>query len=440
MAGREIPQEVIDYIIDCYEGLPRHDGLGRNSMDLVQEDEKLYDECDPRRSFRPLMRFSLVARSWLPRSRHHLFREPYIESLMGKNHTRTSVADRYASLYRLLVSPHKDLGPIGPFFRHLWITNAAPRWISPDYFPALDKLTINGYDAEPLLLGTIAWYITAFPKLQEVRFRWARLAILADIDDSDETDDAEGDGDGEDDDDDEEEDLDSDRDESCADSEGSYAGSTPFHHSLHTIHVIGTSVRAAKWLAKLTPPPRISTVILSSMLPSEIPHMNEFLTGLTDSLEDLAILSLYGILPGYVETAFAKTVDLGVLHKLQYLVLPSISLLSPEKVDKLGRDAIHAVDFFLVLLKSLSPSIKLRTLTIKVKSGDLAYLPWDELADTLDTSPFAALEHLFFEDYSIGDQLKVPQAEALINRGLSRIAARGILSIHFRKFAILPYL
>ncbi|GLB42894.1 hypothetical protein LshimejAT787_1203430 [Lyophyllum shimeji] len=390
---------------------------------------------------RPLTRFSLVARNWLPRSRYHLFREPYIEPLFGRKNTTTSVADRYATLHRLLVFPHKDLGPIGPFVRHLWITNAAPRWISPDYFPALDKLTINGFESEALLLGTIAWFITAFPKLQEVRFHYARLAELADIDDSDEADDDEGDGDSEDDDDDEEEeDLDNGGDEACGDSEESYAASTPFHHSLHTLDIIGTSLRAVNWLLKLEPPPRISTLILSSLPPGEIVHINELLAGLADSLEYLGIFSLYGFNSGYAETALAKTVDLGVLHKLQHLVLPSVTLRSPERVAKLGRNGIHAVDFFPVLLNTLSPSIKLRTLTIKVENGDLAYFPWDALADTLDTSPFAALEHLCFEDYSVDDQLRVPEAEALINRGLSRIAARGILSIYFGKFAILPYL
>ncbi|GLB34324.1 hypothetical protein LshimejAT787_0112080 [Lyophyllum shimeji] len=62
-------------------------------------------------------------------------------------------------------------------------------------------------------------------------------------------------------------------------------------------------------------------------------------------------------------------------------------------------------------MKTLPPTYKLKALTIPVDGVDLAYFPLDELAASICRSSFAALEHLYFEDWVTTNKFGVPDVE-----------------------------
>ncbi|GLB34327.1 hypothetical protein LshimejAT787_0112110 [Lyophyllum shimeji] len=205
-------------------------------------------------------------------------------------------------------------------------------------------------------------------------------------------------------------------------------GKQPSFNSLRTIDTIGTSLQAILWMAKLNPVQPISTLCVSGLYPNEIGNLSELLASMASSLQPLEISSLKGSAIGDCETSLARGLNLGCLKQLESLKLPAVALLTPEENDKPNQHVIHAVDFLIVMLRTLPASSKLKTLTVPVSSGDLAHFPWAELDTTLYGKSFAALECLIFEDWTVEDWDSVPAVEALIRR-LSNVAARGILKM-----------
>ncbi|GLB34326.1 hypothetical protein LshimejAT787_0112100 [Lyophyllum shimeji] len=380
MARPVIPQEIIDHIIDGYEGLPRLGGTEEDAAGLVREDRQLFGEWNPRCIRRPLTRFSLVARNWLPRSRYHLFSAPVVRINQ----------DKYNSLRRLLDTPQKALGSIGPFIRHVTISSPCPSIFLPSYFPVLEELTLQG----SLTLRQVQALMLSIPTLRKVGFKWVKLAIPP-------------------------------MEEEVA------RGKHPSVDTLRTIDTMSTSLQAFTWLDKVKPAHAISTLRVSGLYPDQIGNLSKFLASMASSLQHLEISSLRGSAIGDCETSLARGLNLGRLKQLESLTLPTVSLLTPEEINNLDQHVIHAVDFLIVMLRTLPASSKLKTLTISANEGDLAHFPWEDLATTLCRNSFAALESLVFVDWTVKDEARVPEVEAFINQCLSRIAARGILKIQF---------